>query len=68
MTTEISSPLGRAKHLHREGRIKEANAMYHEVLRAQPNHPEALFVPGADPASAVAWGRSARAHAPGLTD
>jgi tetratricopeptide (TPR) repeat protein len=38
--------LEKAQHLHQQGRLQEAEALYREVLQREPSHPEALLFLG----------------------
>ncbi len=44
---EITAQLERALEHHREGRLREAQAIYEGVLQITPNHPDALNLLGA---------------------
>jgi len=48
--TAVAAKLGHAVTLHRRGELAEAQALYEEILRAQPRHYDALHLLGV-----IAW-------------
>ena len=43
---QTTQTIQNAHRLHREGRLAEAERLYNEVLRAEPNHFDALYLLG----------------------
>jgi predicted O-linked N-acetylglucosamine transferase (SPINDLY family) len=46
MALDVGAALSRALALHRGGRLGEAQAIYRDVLRVAPKHPDALYLLG----------------------
>ncbi len=43
---QVSKQLEQAIALHRNGMLREANSIYHRILKANPQHPDALHLAG----------------------